>query len=166
MSKTSRRGRVRLQPYVDASLSRRLDAFCAAIGASESAVVHAALVQYLDRTGDWTLVMRRLDRLGRAGARTQRDLEFLSEAFGLWVKLWFAHTPTIPEDAKPSARISAQGRYEQFIAHLAEQFSQGGRFVDDLPRESLADDAELEATARAAEDTLAAPAVRPTDRPV
>jgi hypothetical protein len=144
-----RRGRVRLTPYVDAPLAQRLVAVCAAHGVTESALVQAALLQYLDRTGDSTLVLRRLDRLGRAHARTQRDLELLSEAFATWVKLWFAHTPNIPEDQKPSARSSAQSRYKQFVAHLAEQFSQGTRFLDDLPREEVGDDSELGAATEA-----------------
>jgi hypothetical protein len=39
--------------------------------------------------------------------------------------------------------MNAESRYEQFVRHVAEQFSAGGRFLDDLPRESIADDAEL-----------------------
>lgn len=149
MSKILRRARrVRLQPYVQPELSERLSAFCAAAGATESAVVQAALRQYLDHTGDTTLVLRRLDRLGRAGARTQRDLELLSEAFSIWLRLWFAHTPSIPQDAKASARMTAESRYRQFIDHLAEQFAGGKRFLDDLPRERLADEAELSTIAQ------------------
>jgi hypothetical protein len=138
---------VRLLPYVDAELAERLDAFRGASGVTESAVVEAALRQYLDRTGDSTLVLRRLDRLGRASARNQRDLELLSEAFATYTKLWFAHTPSLPEDAKPAARASGQARYKQFVAHVAEQLSDGHRFLDELPREDFADDAELAAHA-------------------
>jgi hypothetical protein len=143
MTKTPRRGRMRLVPYVSVALAQRLAAFCGASGVTESAAVEAALRQYLDHSGDATLLLRRLDRLGRAGARTQRDLELLSETFAIWLKLWFAHTPSIAEDAKRSARMTAESRYKQFVEHVAEQFSGGRRFLDDLPRESLADDTEL-----------------------
>jgi hypothetical protein len=54
--------------------------------------------------------------------RTQRDLELLSEAFAVWVKLWFAHTPTIPDEGKPAARMTAENRYRLFVEHLTEQF--------------------------------------------
>lgn len=145
MSRTPRRGRVRLQSYVDSHVGQRLEAFCAANRVTESAVVQAAVLQYLDGTGDATLLLRRLDRLGRAGARTQRDVELLSEALATWIKLWFAHTPQIPDDAKASARASAHARFRNFVAHLAEQFSDGHRFLDDLPRECVAEEAELAA---------------------
>jgi hypothetical protein len=148
MPRAIHRGRVRLQSYVNPPLADRVGRFCAAMGISESALVKSALEQYLDGTADATLVLRRLDRLGRAGARTQRDLELLSEAFAVYIRVWFAHTPNVPEDAKPGARRHAEGRYQQFVQHVAEQFSGGRRFLDDLPHEPIADEAELATLAK------------------
>jgi hypothetical protein len=150
VNKHIRGGRVRLQPYVEAALAKRIDQFCAATNATESAVVAVALGQYLDGTSDATLLLRRLDRLGRALARSHRDLEFLSEAFSVFLRIWFAHTPTIPENSKGSARESAESRYRQFVEHLVEQFSGGRRFLDDLPHESVGNDSELAALGIAA----------------
>ena len=135
----------RITPYIDASLARRLEAYCLANRMSESAVVEEALTQYLDGIADPSLLLRRLDRLGRATARVQRDLELVSEAFAVFTKLWFAHTPPVPDDMKPSARTNAQIRFRQFVDHVTEQFADGHRFLDDLPREFLGDDAELSA---------------------
>jgi hypothetical protein len=145
MNKAVRRGRVRLAPYMDATLAKRLVEFCAAAGATESAVVEAAVRQYLDGTSDAALLLRRLDRLGRATARHQRDIELLSEAFGVFVRVWFAHTPNVPEDGKKFASISAESRYTRFVQHVSEQFSGGRRFLEDLPRETLGDEGELSA---------------------
>jgi hypothetical protein len=145
VSKIVRSGRVRLQPYVEGGLAQRLGQFCAATDVTESAVVAAAVRQYLDGTSDATLVLRRLDRLGRALARTQRDVELLSEAFAVFVRLWFAHTPNIPEESKGSARASAESRYQRFAEHVAEQFSGGRRFLDDLPHEAIGEESELAA---------------------
>jgi len=150
MTKTVRRGRVRLLPYVDPALAQRVDQFCAATDVTVSAVVAAAIGQYLDGTSDATLVLRRLDRLGRAVARNHRDVELLSEAFAVFVRLWFAHTPAIPEAAKGSVRASAESRYRQFVEHVAEQFSGGHRFLDDLPHEAIGDEGELAAVAESA----------------
>src|SRR5579859_5299145 len=147
MSKTVRRGRIRLLPYVEPELAQRLNKFCAASDATESAVVGAAIRQYLDGTSDATLLLRRLDRLGRALDRDHRDIELLSEAFAVFVRVWFAHTPTVPEDGKKLARTTAESSYRQFVEHVIEQFSGGRRFLDDLPRESIASDAELNAIA-------------------
>lgn len=85
-----------------------------------------------------------MNRLGRAEARTQRDLEVLSEAFGVWVRIWFAHTPSMEGAAKELARRTAESRFAQFVEHVVERFSGRERFLDDLPREVLADEVELE----------------------
>ncbi len=142
--------RVRLQPYVDAPLAQQLAAYSAATGMTTSFVVQAALRQYLDRTDDKMLLLRRLDRLGRAWNRTQRDLEIHMEAFAIYVKLWFAHTPNVPDDGKDYARRTAESRFAQFQEYVVEQVQGGRRFVDDLPREVIADEAELSRMARGA----------------
>lgn len=143
MRKAVRSGRIRLMPYVEPELAQRLEKYCAALDATQSAVVAAALRQYMDGTSDATLVLRRLDRLGRSVQRAHRDVELISEAFAVFVRLWFAHTPAIPEDGKRAARTAAEGRYRRFVDHVAEQFSAGCRFLDDLPHEEMADEAEL-----------------------
>ncbi len=137
--------RVRVYTRLTDTLRDRLTGYCEASGIAERAVFEAALQQYIDGTSDMTLVLRRLDRLGRAGERMHRDLELLSEAFAVFVRLWFAHTPSVPADAKPVARSTAESRYKQFVEHVVQQFSGGRRFLDDLPREVVADDGELTA---------------------
>jgi hypothetical protein len=145
MTRATHRGRVRLQSYVEPAFADRVSRYCVAMGVSESAIVKSSLDQYLDGGGDATLLLRRLDRLGRAVARSQRDLQILSHAFGVFTRLWLAHTPRVPEEAKPSARVDAESRYRQFVEHVSEEFSGGRRFLDDLSRELVADDAELDA---------------------
>jgi hypothetical protein len=139
MTKTARPRRIRLHPYVEAALAKRLSEYSSAIGATESAVVQAAVREYLGQTSDAALVLRRLDRLGRAVAHIRRDLELLSGAFGIWLKLWFARNPSAPE----GAMASAESRYRQFVDYLGKQFSGGHRFIDDLPREVIGNEVEL-----------------------
>jgi hypothetical protein len=65
--------------------------------------------------------------------RCQRDLELVAETLGMFVQLWLAHTPQLPDEAKAPARSSAHARFHQFVTHLSERFSGGPRFLDDLP---------------------------------
>jgi hypothetical protein len=143
MNKIGRRYPVRLHRYVDRELAERLAEYSAASGIASSTVVQAALRQYLDRASDTALILRRLDRLGRADAGAHRDLELLSETFEVWVRLWFAHTPSVSDDAKESAGRTAERRFAQFVEYVVERFTGGHRFLDDLPREVLADEVQL-----------------------
>jgi hypothetical protein len=145
MTRATHRGRVRLQSYVEPAFADRVNQYCLAMGVSESAIVKSSLDQYLGTTADAKVLLRRLDRLGRAVARSQRDLQLLSHAFGVFTRLWLAHTPRLQEEAKPGARVDAESRYRQFVEHVSEEFSGGRRFLDDLSREVVADDAELDA---------------------
>lgn len=135
------RERQRIQPYISRALSKRLRAYCGAKGATESAVVEAAVQDYLDGDAkDNALIMRRLDRLGRAAIRQERDVAVVSEAFATFVRLWFAHTPEIPEAERGFAVRGAQGRYQKFLDHVAGKFASGSRLVAEVVREDLAAD--------------------------
>ncbi len=133
----------RVWTHLSATLRDRLSSYCAASHLTERAVFEAALEQYMSGTSDMTLVLRRLDRLGRATDRVHRDVELLSAAFAVFVRLWFAHTPSLRDEAKPAAREDAESRYRQFMDYVAQEFTGGRRFLDDLPHEVIADDAEL-----------------------
>jgi hypothetical protein len=141
--------RQRIQPYLSRALVQRFGAHCAAIGATESAVAEAAIAQYLDGTSDHTVLMRRMDRLSRSATRTQRDLDVLAEAFGVFVQVWFAHTPNIPDDNKDAARRESARRYQQFVDHVATRLGHGRQFLQELAKD-LADVEELDAVRNSA----------------
>lgn len=139
----------RLWTQLSAPLRERLASYCGASKLTERAVFEAALEQHLNGAQDMTLVLKRLDRLGRADDRMQREVELLSAAFAVFVRLWFAHHPSLREDKKPAAREDAESRYQQFRDYVAQEFTGDVRFLDDLPREALADGEELSAVAKA-----------------
>ena len=137
----------RVWTQLSATLRDRLSSHCAASKVTERAVFEAALEQYISGASDMTLVLRRLDRLGRAADRVHRDVELLSATLAVFVRIWFAHTPSLREEARPAAREDAESRYRQFMDYVAQEFTGGRRLLDDLPREAIADDAELTAMA-------------------
>jgi hypothetical protein len=137
----------RVWTHLSAPLRDRLSSYCAASHITERAVFEAALEQYISGTSDMTLVLRRIERLSRAADRVHRDVELLSAAFAVFVQLWFAHTPSLREEVKPAAREDAESRYQQFKDYVTQEFAGVRRFLDDLPREAVADDAELTAIA-------------------
>jgi hypothetical protein len=141
--------RVRIQPYIPKAFGRRLREQCVVSNSTESAYVTMALQQTIDGVSDWTLLLKRLDRIGRALERLQRSVDFLGEAFAAYLLSWFAHTPVVvgDSDRKAAARASAEARYKDLMRFVVRRFTGGHRFIDDLPRESIGDDAELEAIA-------------------
>jgi hypothetical protein len=143
MAKTKVR-RVRVCARLSVELRAKLSKYCAASGISERTVIEDALQKHLDSKSDTELLLRRFDQVKRDMARDHRDLELLSEAFGRYMRLWFtAHAPNTAEAGKTAARGAAEAQYKQFAQHLGAQFTQGHRFLDDLPLEASAGEDEV-----------------------
>jgi hypothetical protein len=156
----SRRRSQRIQPYIAREVRERLTRHCAGLGVTESGVVNEAIVQYLDGTADAALLMRRQDRLDRGVQRLTRDLELLSQTIGVFLRVWLAHSPPLPKEARGAALASAEHRYRQILDRVAAQFTGGKRFVDDLPQDYFAHEGEL-AAERPSEDPDPGPETPP-----
>jgi hypothetical protein len=128
-----RRRAERIQPYIAREVRQRLARHCAGLGLTESAVVNEALTQYLDGTSDATLWMRRQDLLDRRVQRLARDVDILSQTVGVFLRIWFAHTPPLAKEARHAASQSGEQRYRLLLDRVGEQFTEGKRFIDDLP---------------------------------
>lgn len=136
--------RRRVQVLLPADLYDRLVKTSAASGDTLTRYIARAIRERLDGATDKAQFFRRLDRHTDAQARTQHDIELLQEALGLFVRFWLAHTPSLPNNAKRAAWKTADARYKQFIAHLAQRFCGGHRFVEDFPPESIEDPGEVD----------------------
>jgi hypothetical protein len=103
--------------YLDDELTNELEHLAAKPGASKSAIVTAALRQYLKHKGgdDRDDALRtRLDRLSRHQLRTERDMDLIIETLTRLVRTYLlltSHIPT-PDEA---GRAQARARYDQFI---------------------------------------------------
>jgi hypothetical protein len=132
-------------PYLSIQIANQFKRYCKVRNVTESAVIEAALGQYLDDSNDRILLLRRLDRQQRAIGRLTRDLNALTEMIGVFIQLWMAHTPEIPAEQKAAAQQAGLARFHKFLDHVGEGLGQGHRFADDiLPDEPLADAGELE----------------------
>ena len=124
------RTRTRIHPYVAPDIARRLTAYCAAKGLTESAAVQAAVEQYLDggeREG--ALILRRLDRLGRASAQHQRDLEILSEAFAVFFRLWAMYVPNYSDAEMDTASRRASRLFDEYVGIVSRELAAGSRLA-------------------------------------
>ena len=120
------RTRKRIHPYVTPELAHRLTTYCAAKGITESAAVQAAVEDHLDgEAKDNEVIIRRLDRLGRASLGHQRDLALMTESFGLFLRMWFAFVPQMAEGDKPAADSLSARRYRQFVDSVSKQLATG-----------------------------------------
>jgi hypothetical protein len=95
-------------------LRDRLAKYCAGSGVAERSVIEDALEQYLAGTSDRDVLLARFDQLAKTMADDRRDHDLLAEAFGIFLRIWFAHVPVIPEASRAAARATGESRYKQF----------------------------------------------------
>jgi len=130
------RTRKRIHPYVAPDLAKRLAAYCATRGVTESAAVESAIENHLSGVEkDNDVILRRLGRLGRASARHQRDLEVLSEAFAVFVRYWAAYLPERSRAEQDAAQHLAARRYEYFVDLVSAALARSSRFSSKVLKE-------------------------------
>lgn len=145
MSTGKRAVRKNIHPYLSDKLYSRFKGYCKKMGVTESSVVEEALSQYLDEKGDMAVVLKKMNRQVRSLDRVNRDVKVLSEAFSVFVQLWFAHTPKVSEEDKDVAQHEAFVRYRKYLDFVGEQLGGGHTFIDDLTREEpLTDEEEMQ----------------------
>jgi hypothetical protein len=130
--KQRRRPRQVVHSRLDLEIFSRLKAYAARTGAEDSAVVNAALAQYLDKSSDTALILRRLDRMTRRMGRVQRELDGVAEFVTTWVQMWFAHTPQLTPEARKTAQQSAARRYAEMLDFIRKRITGPKRFLVDL----------------------------------
>jgi predicted DNA-binding protein len=121
-----------IHPRLKRRVYDKLKAYTAQTGATDNAVLNAALEQYLDKSWDTALIIRRLDRLSRGLARAQRQTDTLAEVLSAFIQIWFAHTPPIPEEQKNTAKHSANKRYADMIEFIRRRLGASKHVLVDL----------------------------------
>ncbi|MGX1101438.1 ribbon-helix-helix domain-containing protein [Amorphus sp. MBR-141] len=130
--------RTRLNLYFDPALMPQIEALALRRKVSKSAIVEAAVMSYL--SGDSTdqleaAVTRRLDKLGRQIDTLDLDLAVLGETVSLFIRIWLAATPPLPESAQSAARAKGAERFEGFMQTLGRRLATGDRFLKELSRD-------------------------------
>lgn len=130
--------RTRMNVYFDPALLKQVEALALRRNISKSAIVEAAVASFL--SGDTSekleaAMSRRLDRLGRQIGTLDEDLAVLGETVSLFVNIWLASTPPLPESAQASARAKGAERFERFMQTLGKRLASGDRFLKELSRD-------------------------------
>lgn len=130
--------RTRMNVYFDPDLLARVEALSLRRQVSKSAIIEAAVASFLSGDSAEKLeaaLSRRMDRLGRQIEMLDEDLAILGETVSLFVHIWLASTPPLPESAQAAARAKGAERFEGFMQTLGRRLATGDRFLKELSRD-------------------------------
>jgi hypothetical protein len=150
--------RTQLKTRLDVDLDEAVRRHCAAHNVTQTALVQAALQQYLTRSSPYEALMLRLDRICRQLEQQRRVQHLVAEALGAFVLLWLGHTPEVHPEALELARRTAHARYRKWADHVAQRLTGADSFF--LQFATQADGDELEAARQDQQDRGAVERVR------
>lgn len=125
----------RLNVYFERDVARALDRFAAQQQLKKSAVVEAAVREYLapDRADiREAAISKRIDRLCHQLEKIEQDLTILTEATAIYIRYYLSVVSPIPEAHQEAARAQGKLRFSQFIEQLARHLQRGNSLARDL----------------------------------
>lgn len=125
----------------------RINAIASRKKLTRSAIVEAAVTSFLSPdTAEMheAAITRRLDRLSRQTARTERDLRITAAMLALFIRLWLTITPPLANDAQSAAQIKGRERFEGFIETLGRRLPKGSNVLRQIPDDVGEPDATIE----------------------
>jgi predicted transcriptional regulator len=120
--------KVQTKVFLSRDLSLALDEASRRTRRSKSEIVQVAVASYLSPDGDEAAeaaVVRRLDRIGRALERLERDVTISNEAVALFVKAWLTATPSLSAGDQKAQSAKGQERYAGFLEALSRRLASG-----------------------------------------
>ena len=118
---------IRIQPYLPPDLFRKLRAYAAAHSDTVTAVIIAAVREYLERDEvEDALLVRRLDGVTQAIGQLQRDVDTLAAGFGRFVRIALF---SAPDNLSDQAIRRAEALYTGFLERVHEQLRDGVKFT-------------------------------------
>lgn len=123
----------KLSVYIDTDVFDAIVTAARQRGISKSQVTENTLRLLLTPDGAddrEAIITKRVDRLQRQMETARDDLERLTEMLGLFVHVWFAHTPELPPAEKSNANRAAAQRFQRFVDGLAGNLRSGRSVYD------------------------------------
>lgn len=123
--------KIQTKVFLSRDLSLALDEASRRMRRSKSEIIQVAVASYLSPDGDEAAeaaVVRRLDRIGRALERLERDVTISNEAVALFVKAWLTATPSLSAGDQKAQNAKGQERYAGFLEALSRRLA-GGRLL-------------------------------------
>ena len=114
----------RIGVYLSERMATRLATAAKRPGATKSALVEAALEQFLgpeDDVDDSPSVERRLASMSAQLEQLDRNLRTVNEAVALHARFHLAVTPILPAAAQPGACALGAERFEEFAAQVSRR---------------------------------------------
>lgn len=118
--------KAQLTVYLDPATLGALEAYGERRDRPKSLVAEAAIASFLSPDAaerQEAAMAKRLDRIGRALERLERNDKITTEMLALFVRSWLTSTPVMAEQLTAATRAKGAKRYAQFVEALGRRLA-------------------------------------------
>lgn len=101
-------------------------------GVTEGSVVEAALRDYLGKTENEDILLRKSDKMSRQIEKLRREQRAMMEVMSSFIRVYLTHAHDIPEQEKPDAELKGARKFARFMEFVAKTLDENKPFFDEL----------------------------------
>jgi hypothetical protein len=101
-------------------------------GVSEGSIVEAALREYLGKTEQEELLLKKSEKISRQIERLRRENKAMLEVLSSFIRVYLTHAHEIPEHEKAQAEIKGARKFVRFMELVAKGLEENKPFFDEL----------------------------------
>jgi len=101
-------------------------------GVTEGSVIEAALRDYLGKTENEDILLKKSDKISRQIERFRREQRAHMEVLSSFVRVYLTHAEEIPEQEKSNAELKGARKFTRFMELVAKALDENKPFFDEL----------------------------------
>lgn len=106
-------------------------------GTTEGSIIEAALREFLGKTEQEEILLKKMDRLSRQLEHMRREQKATLEVVSSFIRVYLTHEPEIPEHQKNAAELKGTRRFSRFMDLVASELDRNKPFFDELEQKQL-----------------------------
>jgi hypothetical protein len=106
-------------------------------GVTDGSIVEAALREFLGKTEQEEILLKKVDRLSRQLERMKREHRAMLEVLSSFIRVYLTHEKEIPENEKTQAELKGARRFARFMDLVASELDKNKPFFDELEQKEF-----------------------------
>lgn len=106
-------------------------------GVTDGSIVEAALREFLGKTEQEEILLKKMDRVSRQLERMKREHRAVLEVLSSFIRVYLTHEKEIPENEKANAEIKGARRFARFMDLVASELDKNKPFFDELEQKQF-----------------------------
>ena len=106
-------------------------------GVSDGSIIEAALREFLGKTEQEEILLKKMDRLSRQLENMRREQKAMLEVMSSFIRVYLTHEGEISEHEKTAAELKGARRFARFMDLVAVELDKNKPFFDELEQKQF-----------------------------